>query len=124
VRVPSGEFQIVAGQKHDIGQLFTAAETIHAKKEILGRVEHRQYRAAPIMPIHDAIAHSDKHQRLTTAHRAARSMPSPPAGQVQGCARSLRAPAFRSVREGADQRGSVVEDSRRSPATDNGNLIK
>jgi len=40
VRVPSGDFQIVAGQKHDMGRLFAAADTIHAEKEILRRMEH------------------------------------------------------------------------------------
>jgi hypothetical protein len=58
-----------------MGRLFAASETIQAEKEILRRMEHGQYRAAPIMPIHDAVAHSDKHQRLTTAHRAAPSTP-------------------------------------------------
>jgi copper(I)-binding protein len=66
VRVASGEIQIVA----HMGRLFTAAETIHAEKEILRRMEQGQNRAAAIMPIHNAVAHSDKYQRLITAHRA------------------------------------------------------
>jgi hypothetical protein len=38
-------------------------------------MEQGQNRAAPSMPIHNSVAHSDKHQRLTTAHRAAPSAP-------------------------------------------------
>jgi hypothetical protein len=61
------------------GGLFAAAETIHAEKEILRRMEQGQNRAAPSMAIHDAVAHSDKHQRLTTADCAAPRTPRPPA---------------------------------------------
>jgi hypothetical protein len=42
---------IVAG----MGRLFADAETIHAEKEILRRMEQGQNRAAPIMPIPDAV---------------------------------------------------------------------
>jgi conjugative relaxase-like TrwC/TraI family protein len=70
-RVTSGEFQLVPGQKHDTGRLFTTAETTKAEKEVLQRMQQGQRRAEPIMTIQDAVKHTGKYEILNTSQRRA-----------------------------------------------------
>jgi ATP-dependent exoDNAse (exonuclease V) alpha subunit len=111
-RVASGEFQLVAGQKHDTGRSFTTSETIRAEKEVLQRMQQGQRRAEPIMTIQDAVKHTGKYEILNNSQRRAAEeiLTSRDAVQgLQGSAGVGKTTALRTVREAAEQRGYVVE---------------
>jgi conjugative relaxase-like TrwC/TraI family protein len=112
VRVASGEFQIMPGQKHDTGRQFTTAETVRTEQEVLRRMAQGQNQAAPIMPIQDAVALTEARQQLNSAQRAAIEQILTSRDTVQGLqgrAGVGKSTALTSVREGAEQRGYVVE---------------
>ncbi|WP_263359645.1 MobF family relaxase [Acidicapsa ligni] len=111
-RVASGEFQVMPGQKHDTGRQFTTAETIHAEREVMGHMAQGQNRAAPIMPIQDAVALTQTRQQLNSAQRAAIEQILTSRDTVQGLqgrAGVGKSTALTSVREGAEQHGYAVE---------------
>jgi conjugative relaxase-like TrwC/TraI family protein len=111
-RVASGEFQVVSGQKHDTGRLFTTAETIHAEKEVLRGMQQGQGRAEPVMTIQATVKHTGKYEILNTAQRrvAEEILTSRDIVQgLQGSAGVGKTTALRTVREAAEQRGYVVE---------------
>jgi len=111
-RVASGEFQIMPGQKHDTGRQFTTAETVRTEQEILRRMAQGQNQASPIMPIQDAVALTETRQQLNSAQRAAIEQILTSRDTVQGLqgrAGVGKSTALTSIREGAEQRGYVVE---------------
>jgi conjugative relaxase-like TrwC/TraI family protein len=111
-RVVSGEFRIVAGQKHDTGRQFTTSETIRAEKEVMRRMQQGQNQAQPMMSIQDAVAHTEKQSQLNSGQRAAveQILTSRDTVQgLQGYAGVGKSTGLRAVREGAEQRGYVVE---------------
>ena len=113
-RVASGEFQITPGQKHDTGRQFTTAETIRAEREVMRRMAQGQNQASPIMSIQDAVRLTGSRQRFNSAQRTAieevltsrghRCTATTGAGPASG-----KTTALQNVREGAEQRGYVVE---------------
>ena len=70
----SGEFQIVAGQKHDTGRQFTTAETDPApKRKSCAGCSRGRVRPQPIMSIQDAVKHTGNYR----ASQLQRSAPPP-----------------------------------------------
>src|ERR1700678_3927574 len=113
-RIAAGEFQLVAGQKHDSGRSFTTAETIRAEKEIRHRMQQGQGRAEQIMSIQAAVAHTEKQQHLNAGQRTAAEEILTSRDVVQGLegrAGVGKTTLLKSVREAAEQRGYVVEGS-------------
>jgi conjugative relaxase-like TrwC/TraI family protein len=111
-RVASGEFQTAAGQKHDTGRQFTTAQTIRAEKEIMHCMAQGQNRASPVMSIQDAVRLTESRQQLNFAQRAAIEQILTSRDVVQGLhgrAGGGKSTALRSVREGAEARGYIVE---------------
>lgn len=111
-RLASGEFQRVAGQKHDTGRQFTTAETIRAEKEVLHRMQRDQGRAGPVMTIQEAVKHTGKYDILNAAQRRAAEevLTSRDIVQgLQGFAGVGKTTTLRTVREAAEQRGYIVE---------------
>jgi conjugative relaxase-like TrwC/TraI family protein len=111
-RIASGEFQLVAGQKHETGRQFTTAETIRTEKEILRRMQQGHGRAEQIMSIQAAVAHTEKQQHLNAGQRAAAEEILTSRDVVQGLegrAGVGKTTLLKSVREAAEQRGYVVE---------------
>ncbi|MEI9979072.1 MAG: MobF family relaxase [Edaphobacter sp.] len=111
-RVASGEFQVMPGQKHDTGRQFTTAETIRAEKEVLRRMAQGRNQAAPILSIQDAVRRTESQQQFNSAQRIAveEILTSRDTVQgLQGRAGSGKTSVLRSIREGAEQRGYVVE---------------
>ena len=111
-RIASGEFQLVAGQKHDSGRQFTTAETIHAEREILRRMRQGQGHAEQIMSIQAAVAHTEKQQVLNAGQKAAAEEILTSRDVVQGLegrAGVGKTTLLKSVREAAEKRGYVVE---------------
>jgi conjugative relaxase-like TrwC/TraI family protein len=111
-RVASGEFQIIPAQKHDTGRQFTTAETVRTEKEVMHRMARGQNQASPIMSIQEAVRLTESHQQLNSAQRSAieEILTSRDAVQgLQGRAGSGKTTVLRRIREGAEQRGYVVE---------------
>ncbi len=111
-RVVSGEFQAIPGQKHETGRLFTTVETIHAEREVISRMTQGQNQAAPILSIQDAVRLAESQQQFNSAQRAAveEILTSRDTVQgLQGRAGSGKTSVLRSIREGVEQRGYVVE---------------
>lgn len=111
-RIATGEFQLVAGQKHDSGRLFTTAETIRAEREIIRQMQQGQGRADQIMPIQAAVAHTQKQQHLNDGQKAAAEEILTSRDVVQGLEGKAgvgKTTLLKSVREAAEKRGYVVE---------------
>ena len=111
-RIASGEFQLVPGQKHDSGRLFTTAETIRAEREILRQMQQGQGRAEQIMPIQAAVAHTHKQEHLNPGQKAAAEEILTSRDVVQGLEGKAgvgKTTLLKSVREAAERRGYVVE---------------
>lgn len=111
-RIASGEFQLVAGKKHDSGRQFTTAETIRAEREVLRQMQQGQGRAEQIMPIQEAVAHTQKQQHLNAGQKAAAEEILTSRDVVQGLEGKAgvgKTTLLKSVREAAERRGYVVE---------------
>ena len=111
-RIATGEFQLVAGRKHDSGRQFTTAETIHAEREILRQMRQGQGRTEQIMPIQAAVAHTQKQQHLNAGQKAAAEEILTSRDVVQGLEGKAgvgKTTLLKSVREAAEKRGYVVE---------------
>lgn len=112
VRIASGEFQLVPGQKHDSARSFTTAETIRAEKQVLRLMQQGQGRAEQIMSIQSAVAHTERQQHLNAGQRAAAEQILTSRDVIQGLegrAGVGKTTLLKSVREAAEQRGYIVE---------------
>jgi conjugative relaxase-like TrwC/TraI family protein len=110
-RVMSGEFHVVASEKHDTGRQLTTAETIKAEKEIVQKVQEGQGRAQ-IMSIQDAIPLTEARLHLNTAQRNAIEQVLTSHDQVQGLqgiAGAGKTTTLEGIRQGAEQSGYAVE---------------
>ena len=111
-RVASGEFRVIAGEKHDTGRRFTTAETIKAEKEIVRKMLDGQDRAPQIMAIQEAIPLTESRPYLNRAQRDAVEHVLTSRDQVQGLhgrAGVGKTTTLAVVREGAERNGYEVE---------------
>src|SRR5258708_1823553 len=63
-RRDTGEFQEITGPKHASGRLFTTRQVLGAERDVIRMMLDGQGQAAQIMPIQQAIAHTDTHSHL------------------------------------------------------------
>ena len=108
----SGEFQEVAGPKHASGRLFTTRQVLGAERDVIRMVRDGQGQAAQIMPIQQAIAHTDGYSRLNSGQRRAVEEILVSRDRVQGLqgfAGVGKSAALSSVREAAERNGYAVE---------------
>jgi conjugative relaxase-like TrwC/TraI family protein len=111
-RRDSGEFQEVAGPKHASGRLFTTRQVLGAERDVIGMMRDGQGQVAPIMPIQQAIAHTDTYSYLTTSQRRAIEKVLVSRDRVQGLqgfAGAGKSASLLAVREGAERNGYAVE---------------
>ena len=111
-RVASGEFRIIAGEKHDTGRRLTTAETITAEKEIVRKVLDGRDRAPQIMAIQEAIPLTESRPHLNRAQRDAVEHILTSRDQIQGLhgrAGVGKTTTLAVVREGAESSGYKVE---------------
>ena len=111
-RVTSGEFQAVSGQKHETGRQFTTQQTIEAERNVVRRMQQGQNQFPQIMPIQNAVALTDTRPQLNNAQRGAieQVLTSRDTIQgLQGVAGGGKTTALANIREGAEQRGYLVE---------------
>ena len=111
-RVASGEFRIIAGEKHDTGRRFTTAETIRAEKEIVTKVLDGQNRGPQIMVIQAAIPLTESRPHLNRAQRDAVEQILTSRDQVLGLhgrAGVGKTTTLAVVREGSEANGYTVE---------------
>ncbi|MGA7521965.1 MAG: MobF family relaxase [Acidobacteriaceae bacterium] len=111
-RVASGEFRLVAGEKHGAGRQFTTAETIRSEQEIVKTMHDGQGRAPQLMSVEQAIPVTEARPQLNSAQRAAieQVLTSRDRMQgLQGMAGAGKTTTLASIRQGAEQSGYVVE---------------
>jgi hypothetical protein len=108
----TGEFQEIAGPKHASGHLFTTRQVLGAERDVIRMMRDGQGQAAQIMPIQQAIAHTDTYSLLNSGQRRAVEEILVSRDRVQGLqgfAGVGKSAALSSVREGAERNGYAVE---------------
>jgi len=111
-RVTSGEFRLVAREKHSSGRRFTTTQTIKAENEVVRRVLDGQGRASQLMPVEQAIRLTEARPQLNLAQRSAIEQILTSRDQVhglQGSAGVGKTASLAEVREGAERNGYLVE---------------
>ena len=111
-RVASGEFRVVAGEKHGAGRRFTTAETIRAEREIVKTVQDGQGRAPQLMSVEQAIPLTEARPQLNQAQRRAIEQVLTSHDRIQGfqgVAGAGKTTTLVSIRHGAEQGGYSVE---------------
>jgi conjugative relaxase-like TrwC/TraI family protein len=111
-RRDTGEFQEIAGPKHASGRLFTTRQVLGAERDVIRMMRDGQGHAAQIMPIQQAIAHTDTYSHLNSGQRRAVEEILVSRDRVQGLqgfAGVGKSAALSSVREGAERNGYAVE---------------
>jgi conjugative relaxase-like TrwC/TraI family protein len=108
----AGEFQEIASWKHASGRLFTTQAVLRAERDVLRITRDGQNRVEPIIPIQQAIAHTDTYTHLNSAQRHAVEEILVSRDRVQGLqgwAGVGKTAALLSVREGVERSGYAVE---------------
>jgi conjugative relaxase-like TrwC/TraI family protein len=111
-RIASGEFRVVAGEKHGTGRQFTTAETIRAEREIVKTMQDGQGRAPQLMSVQQAIPLTDSRPQLNQAQRATIEQVLTSRDRIQGLqgvAGGGKTTTLVSIRQGAEQSGYMVE---------------
>jgi conjugative relaxase-like TrwC/TraI family protein len=111
-RVASGEFRVVAGEKHGTGRQFTTAETIRAEREIVKTMQDGQGRAPQLMSVEKAIPLTEARPQLNQAQRAAIEQVLTSHDRIQGLqgvAGGGKTTTLASIRQGAEHSGYAVE---------------
>jgi len=111
-RRATGEFQQVEAPKYASGRVFTTQQVISAERDVVRMMRDGQNQAPQIMPIQQAIAHTDTYQHLNPAQRRAIEEILVSRDRVQGLqgfAGVGKTVALASVREGAERNGYAVE---------------
>ena len=107
-----GEFQEIAGPKHASDRLFTTRQVLGAERDVIRMMRDGQGHAAQIMPIQQAIAHTETYSHLNSGQRRAVEEILISRDRVQGLqgfAGVGKSAALSSVREGAEHNGYAVE---------------
>ena len=107
-----GEFREVRGHKHDTGRGFTTPETIANERANVAHVMRGQNIAEPIMTRDQAAAQSETRALLNPAQKAVIQdvLTSPDRIHgLQGLAGTGKTTVLKTVREGAEQNGYIVE---------------
>jgi conjugative relaxase-like TrwC/TraI family protein len=111
-RIASGEFRVVAGEKHGTGRQFTTAETIRAEREIVKTMQDGQGRAPQLMSVQQAIPLTDSRPQLNHAQRATIEQVLTSRDRIQGLqgvAGGGKTTTLASIRQGAEESGYMVE---------------
>lgn len=111
-RIASGEFRLVAGEKHSTGRMFTTAETIKAEREVVKTMQEGQNRAPQIMSIQRTIPLTKARPELNQAQRGAIEQVLTSHDRIQGLhgvAGAGKTTTLASIRQGAEQSGYLVE---------------
>ena len=111
-RVSAGEFQTVAGQKHDTGRRFTTPETIAMERSTVRSLKLGQDAAEPIMQADAAAQQALSRPHLNDGQRKAIEDILTSRDRVQGLqglAGTGKTTTLSVVREGAERSGYAVE---------------
>jgi conjugative relaxase-like TrwC/TraI family protein len=111
-RVASGEFRLLAGEKHDSARKFTTSEMVRAENEIVRTVLDSRGRAPQLMPVQQAVPLTEARPHLSSAQRSAIEQVLTSRDRIQGLqgrAGSGKTSTLESIRQGAERNGYVVE---------------
>jgi conjugative relaxase-like TrwC/TraI family protein len=112
VRQAAGEFQQVEAPKHASGRAFTTQQVLDAERDVVRMMRDGQNQIPQIMPIQQAIAHTDTYLHLNSGQRRAIEEILVSRDRVQGLrgfAGVGKSSALIAVREGAERNGYAVE---------------
>jgi conjugative relaxase-like TrwC/TraI family protein len=111
-RIASGEFRLIAGEKHDSARKFTTSEMVRAEKEIVRTVLDGQGRAPQLMPVEQAVPLTEARPHLNSSQRDAIEHVLTSRDRIQGLqgrAGSGKTSTLESIRQGAERNGYMVE---------------
>jgi conjugative relaxase-like TrwC/TraI family protein len=111
-RIASGEFRVVAGERHGTGRQLSTAETIWAEREIVKLMQDGQGSAPQLMSVEQAIPLTESRTQLNPAQRAAIEQVLTSHDRIQGLqgvAGGGKTTTLASIRQGAEQSGYAVE---------------
>ena len=111
-RRDAGEFQEVVGPKHASGRLFTTRQVLSAERDVIRMMRDGQGQAAQIMPIQQAVAHTDSYSHLNPSQRRAIEEVLVSRDRVQGLqgfAGVGKSASLLAVREAAERNGYAAE---------------
>jgi conjugative relaxase-like TrwC/TraI family protein len=111
-RRDAGEFQQVDAPKHSSGRVFTTQQIISAERDVVRMMRDGQNQAPQIMPIQQAIAHTDTYSHLNSGQRRAVEEILVSRDRVQGLqgfAGVGKSAALSAIRESAERNGYAVE---------------
>ena len=111
-RRATGEFQQVEALKHASGRIFTTQQVLGAERDVVRMMRDGQNQAPQIMPIQQAIAHTDTYSHLNSGQRRAIEEILVSRDRVQGLrgfAGVGKSVILVSVREAAERNGYAVE---------------
>jgi conjugative relaxase-like TrwC/TraI family protein len=111
-RRDAGEFQQVETPKHASSRAFTTRQVISAERDVIRMVRDGQGQTTQIMPIQQAIAHTDSYSGLNPGQRRAVEEILVSRDRVQGLqgyAGAGKSASLLAVREGAERTGLAVE---------------
>ncbi len=110
-RIASGEFRIVAGEKHGTGRQFTTAQTIRAEREIVKTMQDGRGRTPQLMSVEQAIPLTEARPQLNQTQRGAIEQVLTSRDRIQGLqgvAGAGKTTTLVSIRQGAEQNDYVV----------------
>ena len=110
-RKSAGEFQQIEAPKHASGRVFTTRQVLRAERDVVRMMRDGQNQAPQIMPIQQAIEHTDRYSHLNSNQRRAIEETLVSRDRVQGLqgyAGVGKTSVLFAVREGAEHNGYIV----------------
>jgi conjugative relaxase-like TrwC/TraI family protein len=111
-RRATGEFQQIDAPKHASGRVFTTQQVLGTERDVVRIMRDGQNQAPQIIPIQQAIAHTDAYPHLNSGQRRVIEEVLVSRDRVQGLqgyAGAGKSTALLSIREGAERNGYAVE---------------
>jgi len=111
-RRAAGEFREIDAPKHASGRRFTTEQVLRAERDVVRVMHDGQNQAPQIMPIQQAIEHTDTYSHLNSSQRRAIEEVLVSRDRVhglQGYAGVGKTAALTAIREGAESHGYTVE---------------
>jgi conjugative relaxase-like TrwC/TraI family protein len=111
-RRTAGEFQQIDGPKHASGRRFTTRQVLADEREVVRRMRDGQGQASQIVPIQQAVAHTEAYPHLNVGQRRAIEEVLISRDRVQGLqgyAGVGKTTVLSAIREAAERNGYTVE---------------
>jgi conjugative relaxase-like TrwC/TraI family protein len=111
-RRAAGEFQEISGPKHASGRRFTTRQVLANEREVVRKMRDGQGQASQIVPIQQAVAHTEAYPHLNAGQRRAIEEVLISRDRIQGLqgyAGVGKTTVLSAIREAAERNGYTVE---------------